>query len=337
MWNSAAESALPCYRGSPSWIRYRRLLAEQFDLHVASEPVEVGITVRGHCLHVDHWPARDAAPRPADALITQAKGTVLLVHGAGGHGRILAPLGEFVATLGWQALAPDLPGYGLTRAAPHFRWDYAEWPAVVAELASQCDGPVVLLGMSVGGLTAVYAAQQAPNVSGVIATTLLDMNDRDSFLRAARWRWFARLSLVGFRLMPTAVDRISLPLCWVAPMRAMSSDARLGDYFASDALLGKRHVPARMYRTMHMHRTDAIHMRCPLLLVHPGADSWTPTALSRSTFERMHGDKRFRELSNGSHMPAEVPARDELQETIADFLAAISSVHGGKTTTCSPP
>ena len=33
--------------------------------------------------------------------------------------------------------------------------------------------------------------------------------------------------------------------------------------------------------------------------------------------------KRLRELSNGTHLPLEQPARDDLQEEVAGFLAAV--------------
>lgn len=98
-------------------------------------------------------------------------------------------MGAFVAMLGWQALAPDLPGYGLTLPAPGFAWDYAEWPTMVAELAKTWAAPVVLLEMSVGGLTAVHAARRAPASAGIIAATLLDMSDPAAVGGAARWRW----------------------------------------------------------------------------------------------------------------------------------------------------
>lgn len=311
-----ANPTPPAYAGSRSWLRYRELLDECFGIRLSQEPEELWTSVRGHRLHVDRWrPSAAAAPG------APAGGTVILVHGGGGHGRILAPVGEFVATLGWQALAPDLPGYGLTRPAPGFAWDYAEWPAVVAELAEACAGPVVLLGLSVGGLTAVHAARRAPRVAGVIATTLLDMSDPAAFVGAARWRWLAAASLLGFRLMPRLTDRIALPLRWVAPMHAMSSHPRMQAYFVDDTLLGARHVPARLFRTLHAHAVDTAPLHCPLLLVHPGADAWTPTALSRSTFDRLQGTKRFRELTNGSHLPAEQPALDELRQEVASALA----------------
>jgi pimeloyl-ACP methyl ester carboxylesterase len=57
----------------------------------------------------------------------------------------LAPLADVACGLGWRVLAPDLPGYGLTRPASTFDWDYAEWPAVVAALADEAEGSVVLM------------------------------------------------------------------------------------------------------------------------------------------------------------------------------------------------
>jgi pimeloyl-ACP methyl ester carboxylesterase len=298
------------YAGNPSWIRYRTLLAERFDLSIRRQPVERSEALRGHGVHVDEW-RPDGAPR----------GTVVLVHGGGGHGRILAPLGALVAELGWRAVAPDLPGYGLTTPAEDFAWDYAEWPATVAALADRCDGPIVLFGLSVGGMTAVHAAQRARVVDGVIATTLLDMGDPRLFARAARWPWLGWASLLGFRLAPALADRITLPLALAAPMRRMSADGELADYFETDALLGALRVPARFFRTMHRYRTDDLALPCPLLLVHPGADSWTPVAMSEPVFERIRAEKEKRVLTNGSHLPVEQPAFRELSEAVAGFLA----------------
>ena len=41
-------------------------------------------------------------------------------------------------------------------------------------------------------------------------------------------------------------------------------------------------------------------------------------------FDRIESPgKRLRELSNGTHLPLEQPARDDLQEEVAGFLAAV--------------
>jgi pimeloyl-ACP methyl ester carboxylesterase len=104
-------------------------------------------------------------------------------------------------------------------------------------------------------------------------------------------------------------------------MHAMSSDPRMQDYFMHDAMLGSMRVPARFFRTMHARKAPTLAPRCPLLLVHPGADAWTPTALSRAAFEKVRGEKEFVELTNGSHLPAEHPAIDELRAHVERFLS----------------
>lgn len=70
---------------------------------------------------------------------------------------------------------------------------------MVAALADRTEGPVVLRGLSVGGMPAVLAARAASDVRGVIVTTLLDMGDPAVFARAARWRWLGVASLRGLR------------------------------------------------------------------------------------------------------------------------------------------
>jgi len=152
---------------------------------------------------------------------------------------------------------------------------------------------------------------------------MLDMGDPSIFARAAKWRWLGEASLLGFRWLPSIVDRLRLPLRLAAPMDRMSSHPAMAEYFENDPLLGGLRVPSRFFRTMHEVKVSRLEPRCPLLLVHPGADSWTPSSMSRPAFDRVIGDKRLRELSNGSHLPAELPARLELEQEIRDFLAAV--------------
>ena len=297
------------YKDSPSWLQYRGILANRFDIHFDREPVETWRPIRGHSVHIDEW-----LPDGPE------KGILILVHGAGGNGRVLAPFGAFAAQLGWRVLAPDLPGYGLTKPARAFRWDYEEWPAVVAALADACSGPVVLMGLSLGGMTAVFAAEASRNVAGVVATTLLDMGNRDIFIRAARWRWLGLATLLGFRLIPSIVDHAAVPLWLIAPMSKMIGDAAMRAYFSTDQLLGRLWVPSRFFRTLHARKISRLYLDVPLLLLHPGSDDWTPTALSKPAFDSIVSEKRLRELTNGSHLPLEQPALQELQEEITSFL-----------------
>jgi alpha-beta hydrolase superfamily lysophospholipase len=306
----------PRYADHPSWTRYRDLLGERFGVTFVRTPTERHTPWRDCLLHIDDW-APEGSP----------KGVAIFVHGAGGHGRLLAPYADHLAGLGWRAIAPDLPGYGLTLTPRHWRADYADWPAIIADLAREhaAAGPVVLIGLSVGGLTALRAAQREPAVRGVIATTLIDLADAPTFVHAARWPWLGALSLATARIAPFLLDAMVLPLGLVTPLKNLTSDKALARALETDALIGRRLVPGRFFRTLHMYRPRPDYdLACPLMLVHPGADAWTPTAMSMPVFDAVTSPKRFRELSNGAHLPLEEPAMSELKNETEQFLSTIS-------------
>ena len=296
-----------------SWLNYRRILEEEFGIELHTTPSESFMPVRGHKVRMDEWRESELC-----------RGTVILVHGGGGNGRILAPFAEPIANLGWRVLAPDLPGFGLTEPSPAFSWDYAEWPQVIAEIANTQDAPVVLMGASLGGLTAVYAAQQSNNVAGVVATTLLDTSIDQNFIEAARWPWLGRIGLLGMALAPDLIDRLKLPLRLMAPLDKMSENRRMAGYFAADPLIGASWKPMRFFRTLRAFTPQSFTLDCLLMLVHPGADTWTPTKISLATFDQIEARKKFVELSNGSHLPVEQPAFKELSEHVTSFLATIA-------------
>jgi alpha-beta hydrolase superfamily lysophospholipase len=203
----STDLAASDYATHPSSTLYRRELARAFGLDVSRGPRETWRTWRGHHVHIDDWAPLDRRPR----------GTVILVHGAGGNGRVLAPFALPAVDAGFAVRAPDLPGYGLTRVRRGARVDYSEWVELVADLADDAAsrGPVVIFGMSVGGMTALWAAQRARTpIAGVIATTLLDLRDERTFLGAARG-WIGRLSLFAFRTPPPST--VSPSRSWPRP------------------------------------------------------------------------------------------------------------------------
>lgn len=71
------------YRDSASWHHYRDILRQSFNLTLSHRVEEHWRSIRGHQIHIDEWLPDGSAG-----------GTVILVHGGGGHGRILAPLGD---------------------------------------------------------------------------------------------------------------------------------------------------------------------------------------------------------------------------------------------------
>ena len=307
-----SRPAIEPYARRESWHCYRQLIADAFAFEFQHEPAESWFDWEGHHVHLDTW------------LPTEpARGTVVLIHGGGGHGRLLAPLGDRLARAGYRALAPDLPGYGITATAPGWHVDYAAWPRLVAYMADANAAPVALFGLSMGGMTALWGAQMARDVRAVIATTLIDLRDPAVYEQSARWPWVARMARLGHRWAPALTDGLALPLRLAAPLDALTGDRALQDYFRTDPLLGARRVPTRFFRTTHQFvpPRDDFALPCPLLLAHPGADVWTPTTMSRPCFDAIPSTKEFREMSNGSHLPLEQPCLRELEETVLDFFA----------------
>ncbi len=281
------------YDTLPRTLDYRAHLARAFGIAWARSPAETWMPWRGHDVHVDDWEPQGAA-----------RGTVILVHGAGGNGRLLAPFALPALDAGFAVRAPDLPGYGLTRARAGGAIEYAEWVDLVADLADEAAGrgPVVVFGLSVGGMTAFWAAQKARAVAGVIATTLLDLRDPGTFVRAAR-PWAGSLSLLAFRAFPKVADAVSLPLVATTPIESLTTDAVLARTLCGDPLIGRRWVRAGLFRSMTTYRPPRgdFSLGCPFLLVHPGADEWTPLGASLPVYERIRAaETELVVLTNGA-------------------------------------
>ena len=112
-----------------------------------------------------HW--RVSGPEEGPAL--------LLLHGFGaasGHWRHCAPL---LAHQGWRVYSLDLLGFGQS-AQPARPMDNRLWALQVCAFLDQVvQGPAVVIGNSLGGLTALTAAVLAPNrVRAVVAAPLPD-------------------------------------------------------------------------------------------------------------------------------------------------------------------
>ena len=290
------------------WLAYQPLLPASLRLDDGTAPAEERWGWRGLDVHLDRFAAED------EGL------TVVVLHGAGGYGRLLSSYGRVLRELGHEAVMPDLPGYGLT-SVPARRFTYDTWVELVADLVAsereRSGRPVALLGASMGGLLGWHAAAAARRgtVAGVVATTLID-----PAVRRAVSRWPGSGVLVRFG---GALDALRVPMPLVAPVGGIANDPELVRLFLADRLGGANRVPLRFLRSWMAYR-PAVEPeawdRGPVLLAHPGADRWTPTALSLAFFERLAGPRRFVELPNAGHLPVEEPGLSVLRDELAAFL-----------------
>jgi alpha-beta hydrolase superfamily lysophospholipase len=323
MTGAHAVTNRPSYDEFPVWKEYQSYFPEAMRCTAGSTPQEEWWSWRGLDVHLDRMPAPEAPLK------------VIVLHGAGAYGRVMAPAAVLAQRYGHETVAPDLPGYGLTKV-PRGQMTYPLWVDCVTDLIEAeiaRDGrPVVLFGVSLGGLLAYHAAAQSRRVVGLMATTLAD--PREPAVRQD----FARHPLLGsgglwlLDHLAWLTDGLPLPMAYMSKMDRLSNTPALSALASSDALGGGSWVPARFLRTL-LTATPAIEPEdfrvCPVLLAHPGVDRMTDIALSRRFFDRLTCDKQMVILEGASHMPIEHPGVDQLESAVTDFLARIAASRAG--------
>jgi len=300
------------------WRKYQRFLPDKVRLRAEREPVEEWWPWRGAEIHLDRYAA------PAAPL------TVMVLHGVGGYGRLLAPFGLLLHAHGYEVVLPDLPGYGLS-LAPTSLFSYARWVDCAADLVEteiqRTGRPAALFGMSVGGYVAYLAAAQGRKAAGVIATTLADPRlpmVLDQFARDPRLnRAFAHL------LQPLAAvfGGLRLPIRWFSNMKGVANDPEVVPLLCEDPIGGGNRVPLRYMRSILAIRPaiepDDFDL-CPVLLAHPAADRWTTIEASLPFFDRIKWPKELVMLENCGHLPIEEPGFSRLEEAVVAFLGKLT-------------
>jgi alpha-beta hydrolase superfamily lysophospholipase len=317
----APRSSRTLYADLPGWHDYQRFFPPTMRCTPESTPSEEWWSWNGLDVHLD----RLAVP--------EAPLKVIVLHGAGAYGRVMAPAAVIARRHGYETVSPDLPGYGLTQV-PRSRFVYPLWVDCVsalidAELAR--DGrPVVLFGVSLGGLLAYQAAARSRRVVGLVATTLADPRE------AAVRQGFARTPLLGsaglwlLQKLAPLTDGLPMPMRYMSKMNRISNIPELSQLCSTDPLGGGNWVPARFLRTL-MNTAPDIEPQdfrvCPVLLTHPGVDRMTEISLSRRFFDRLAAPKRMVVLEGASHMPTEHPGVEQLESAVVEFVAGLAREH----------
>jgi alpha-beta hydrolase superfamily lysophospholipase len=316
-------NAARSYREVDHWRRYQRFFPEALRCTDATAPVEESWRWGDLDVHVDRYAS------------SAARLTVVLLHGGGGNGRLLAPIAIGLHREGLEVVAPDLPGYGLTPAgARDFLYD--RWVDCAVDLVARerraRNLPVVVFGLSLGGMLAYHAAARSSDVAGVIATTLCDPRER-----AVREAFVSSPLLVDvappvLAAVAPVLGGLRLPIRWFSKMDRVANDPAFARLIASDPHGGGCRTPLDFLLSIFRMR-PAIEpedfTRCPVLLAHPGDDRWTPLSASRVFFDRLACDKRLVVLDRCGHIPVEEPGVTQFREAIRAFLdARLAAVTG---------
>ena len=302
------------------WRRYEPHLPEELHLSSGAEPAE------------EWWPWREMEVHIDRLARPEAPAKVLLLHGGGGNGRLLSFYGAALWRAGYEALSPDLPGFGITRVPRKRVLDYRTWLDCVSglvEAETESDPrPLVLLGASMGGMLAYESAARTRRVAGVAATCLLDPTQPEVRQAVARNRFLGGPGMTAMSALRPLTDPLPVPMRLVSRTSGLANDPELLRVCRADRLAAGNWMPARFLRTFMEHEpqpSPEAFDACPLLLVHPGEDRWTDISLSLRVFDRLTVKKRLVVLEGCGHLPAERPGVDQLRHAVIGFLEEVTA------------
>lgn len=269
-------------------------------------------------VHIDRWIAPNARAR------------VILLHGGGGHGRLLGVYAWRLAMSGFETICPDLPGYGLTSTPKRRALVYDDWREVAANLVEterQRGGALFVIGASMGGLLAYDAVAMTAMVDGLIATCFLDPTRGDVRRSVIRHPWMAGPTSLALRLTPSLFNGLNLPMALTGNMRAIANDPALVSAIIKDKRARGNSMPLGFLRSWLMSPPlvpAETFEYCPVLLAHPGLDHWTDFSISEEFYLSLPVDKRLVMLQNAGHFPVEHPGADQFDTACVNFMSAIT-------------
>lgn len=303
------------YKEISYWRKYQKFLPE--DLHYDDQrlPDETYWKWKNFNIHIDH--------------IRQEKSPVkiIILHGAGGNGRVIGFFGNFLSKYRYEYLAPDLIGYGLTENPENINIEYKEWVQCVSDLIDEeyakDKKDILLFGLSIGGMLAYQVAAKNDKVKGIIVTTLADPRQPEVADDLARNQFFSRVGLPLGSIFSGLTDGLALPVKWLCKMERITNDSAFSKVFEEDPRAGGSLIKLRFLRTFMQYDPDKEpedFKNCRVLFLQPDKDTWTTLETSQPFFDRIAAPKKLVILENCGHAPYEEPGLTTLKEEVLNFV-----------------
>jgi alpha-beta hydrolase superfamily lysophospholipase len=306
------------YATQSAWREIQAFLPQAYQLGAGEEPAEEWWPWAGHEVHLDCYRNADAPAK------------VILFHGVGTNGRMLSTiLGAPLHRRGFEIIAIDLPEYGVTRVAPGARVRYDDWVQAGIDLVSvelaRDDRPIILYGLSAGGMLAYQVAAATGQVAGVVGMCFLDQSVQQVADATALNRAMSRLGapVVQFAAR-TPLSGVRMPMRVASKMHTLVNDSE-----ALKACMRDRtsagNAMTMTFLDSYIDYRPAVEPEdfevCPILLTQPGEDRWTPMHLSELFLSRIGRVPVSTVILEGaSHYPIEEPGLDQMVDAIEAFI-----------------
>ncbi|KAH7013309.1 Alpha/Beta hydrolase protein [Ilyonectria destructans] len=321
----ATQQVPPTYDSQSTWREIQtRFLPERLHFNSEHAPTEEWWDNRGHKLHLDRWRSPSAKIR------------VILHHGVGTNGRQMSMiLGVPLHAAGFDVVAIDMPGYGQTRVASGVTYSYDDWVNIGNDFVDHelsYDGrPIVLYGLSAGGMLAYHIAALNKKVVGVIGMTFLDQRIRQVKKETLHDPVIASVGIPMARICSRIpiLRSLAMPMWLAGKMSALVNNPDAMKVFRADK------TSAGSWATMRFLSTYATYAPamepedfdvCPILLTQPAEDRWTPLHLSELVLNRVTKvPVKKVMLENAGHYPLEDPGLQQMADAIIEFLNQLES------------
>ncbi|WP_280309890.1 alpha/beta hydrolase [Nocardia abscessus] len=286
------------YRDQAAWRELQQFLPATLRMQSEADmPYEEFWRWGAHNIHLDRYPNPDAPAK------------VVLHHGVGTNGRQMnLILGKPLAERGWEVVALDNLGYGMTEVGKATTPGYRDWVQMVTDYIayekSRDDRPIVLYGLSAGGMLTYHVAAHAPRgtVDGIVGMTFLDQRNPHVWRQTCHDPFHATAGTALFGLLART------------PLRDKTS---AGNW-----------VSAKFITEYHRYAPDiepADFDICPILHTQPAQDRWTPLDLSYPALDPITKvPVTTITLDNAGHYPLEEPGLTQMQDTIHRFVQQVT-------------
>lgn len=318
---AAARSAEPIpagYAEQQAWRQIQAFLPPDMQFNDSYHPEESWWNWKGHRIHLDSF------------RNPQARYRVILLHGVGTNGRQMSLItGGPLWKRGFETVALDLPGYGMTQVNPDDTVTYDSWVNMVSDFIDaerkRDPRPIVLYGLSAGGMLTYHVAAKNRHVAGIVGMTFLDQRLQTVRDATARNWFMSRVGgpsagLVG----STPLGLMKMPMWLTSKMNTLVNNPKALDVFLDDRTSAGNWVSVRFLKS-YLEYTPAVEPEnfttCPVLLTQPEKDAWTPLALSTPFLARLNKVKVSTVmLQNAGHYPLEQPGLEQMADAISRFI-----------------
>lgn len=306
------------YSEQTNWKKIMNYLPEKYHLTEDTLPKEEYWLWHGHRVHLDTY------------RNPKAETKIILFHGVGTNGRQMSTIiGYPLSNDGVEVIAIDMPLYGMTEVNAKKTVSYDDWVQLGSDYIdyelSKDKRPIVLYGLSAGGMEIYHIACKNQRVDGIIGMTFLDQRDQQVRNETTNNLFWAHMGtpLAGISVK-LGLGRMRMKMSICSKMSALCNDTNCLKEMLADKTSAGNSVPMKFiysYMTYLPSIKPEDFQVCPILLTQPENDRWTPLHLSQSFLNRIKNVPiTIKELQNGGHYPIEEIALEQLHQYILEFI-----------------